>query len=117
MIHYILGTEGFKVSLKRIQRLMKELNLYAITIKNTDLIEVKKISKDFEKVLKRDFTTTSINEKQVGHITYVHTIKDDQCYLASVLDLYSKKITGYAFGKRMTNDLFIKALKNAYHKQ
>lgn len=71
----------------------------------------------FNASLKRHFTTTSINEKWVGDITYIHTIKDGWCYLASVLDLYSKKIIGYAFGKRMTNDLVIKALRNAYYKQ
>ena len=69
-------------------------------------------------VLKRDFTTTtSINEKWVGDITYIHTIKDGWCYLASVLDLYSKKIIGYAFGKRMTDNLVAKALKNSYYSQ
>ena len=68
-------------------------------------------------VLKRDFTTTSINEKWVGDITYIHTIKDGWCYLASVLDLHSKKIIGYAFGKRMTNELVKKALNNAYYSQ
>ena len=31
--------------------------------------------------------------------------------------LYSKKIIGYAFGQRMTNDLVVKALKNAYYSQ
>lgn len=67
--------------------------------------------------MKRDFTTTSINEKWVGDITYIYTIKDGWCYLASVLDLYSKKIIGYAFGQRMTNDLVVKALKNAYYSQ
>ena len=67
--------------------------------------------------MKRDFTTTSINEKWVGDITYIHTIKDGWCYLAPVLDLYSKKIIGYAFGKNMANDLVVKALKNAYYIQ
>ena len=38
-------------------------------------------------------------------ITYIHTSRDGWCYLASVLDLHSKKIIGYAFGKRMINDL------------
>ncbi len=37
--------------------------------------------------------------------------KDGWCYLASVLDLHSKKIVGYSFGKNMTNDLVIAALK------
>ena len=32
-IHYILGIEGFNVSLKRVQRRMSELGLYAITVK------------------------------------------------------------------------------------
>ncbi len=32
-IHHILGTEGFKVSLKRVQRRMTELSLCAITVK------------------------------------------------------------------------------------
>jgi len=36
-------------------------------------------------------------------ITYIHTSRDGWCYLASVLDLHSKKIIGYAFGKRMIN--------------
>ena len=50
-------------------------------------------------------------------ITYIHTIKDGWCYLASVLDLHSKKIIGYAFGKKMTNNLVAKVLKNAYYSQ
>lgn len=37
--------------------------------------------------------------------------------LASVLDLHSKKIIGYAFGKGMTNDLVTTALSNAYYTQ
>ena len=77
----------------------------------------KKVIEDLENVLKRDFTTTtSINEKWVGNITYIHTIKDGWYYLASVLDLHSKKIISYAFGKKMTNNLVAKALKNAYYK-
>ncbi len=51
----------------------------------------KKVIEVLENVLKRDFTTTSINEKWVGDITYIYTIKDGWCYLASVLDLHSKK--------------------------
>ncbi|WP_294174656.1 IS3 family transposase [uncultured Clostridium sp.] len=116
-IHHILGTEGFNVSLKRVQRKMTELGLCAITVKKYKPNSNKKVAENLENVLKRDFTTNSINEKWVGDITYIHTIKDSWCYLASVLDLHSKKIIGYAFGKRMTNDLVIKALKNAYYKQ
>ena len=116
-IHYILCIEGFNVSLKRVQRLMTKLNLCAVTVKKYKPHSSKKVVEDLENVLKRDFTTTYINEKWVGDITYIHTSRDGWCYLASVLDLHSKKIIGYAFGKRMTNDLVVKALKNAYYNQ
>ena len=96
---------------------MTELGICAITVKKHKPYSSKKVSEDLENVLKRDFSTTSINEKWVGDITYILTIKDGWCYLASVLDLYSKKIIGYAFDKRMTNDLVIKSLKNAYYSQ
>lgn len=49
-IHHILGIEGFNVSLKRVQRRMTELGLCAVTVKNTNLIQVKrqqKIQKTF----------------------------------------------------------------------
>ena len=94
---------------------MTELNLCAITVKKYKPYSSNKVIEGLKNVLKRDFTTTSINEKWVGDITYIHTIKDGWCYLASVLDLYSKKIIGYAFGQRMTNNLVVKALKNTYH--
>lgn len=116
-IHHILGIEGFNASLKRIQRLMAKLGLYALTVKKYKPYSNKKIADGLENVLKRDFSTNSINEKWVGDITYIHTIKDGWCYLASVLDLHSKKIIGYAFAKRMTNDLVITSLKNAYSSQ
>ena len=90
-IHYILAIEGFNVSLKRVQRLMTKLNLCAVTVKKYKPHSSKKVAEDLEKVLKRDFTTTSINEKWVGDITYIHTSRDGWCYLASVLDLHSKK--------------------------
>jgi putative transposase len=50
-----------------------------------------------ESILKMDFTTTNFNQKWVTDITYIHTLKDGWCYLASVMDLFSKKIVGYFF--------------------
>jgi len=63
--------------------------------------------------LEQDFTTTTINEKWVADITYIHTLRDGWCYLASVLDLHSKKIVGYSFSRSMTTDLVLQALHNA----
>ncbi len=116
-IHFIMNKQGYNISEKRVQRLMREMNLYAITVKKYKYYSSKKVVEGLENVLKQDFTTKTINEKWVGDITYIHTLKDGWTYLASVLDLHSKKIIGYAFGTNMTNELVIKALKTAYKSQ
>ena len=116
-IHFLMKQQGYKISEKRVQRFMREMNLYAITVKKYKHTSSKKVIEGLENVLKRDFTTTTINEKWVGDITYIYTLKDGWTYLASVLDLYSKKIIGYAYGTNMTNDLVITALKRAYSSQ
>ena len=85
---------------------MRELGIKSIIIKNIDQC-LEKPKEGLENFLKRNFTTTSINEKWSGNITYIKTQKYGCCYLASVLDLHSKKIVGYSFGKNMTNDLVI----------
>ena len=70
---------------------MREMNLYSITVKKYKNHSNKKVVEGLENVLKRDFSTKTINEKWVGDITYIHTLKDGWTYLAPVLDLYSKK--------------------------
>lgn len=116
-IHKVLENQGYKVSLKRVQRLMKKLNICSIVVKqykpyrsNTEIPELKNI-------LRRDFRTKGINEKWVGDITYIHTMKDGWCYLASVMDLHTRKIVGYSFSKIMDTNLISSALKNAYQIQ
>ena len=45
-------------------------------------------------------------------ITYIYTKKDGWTYLASVMDLHSKKIFGYAYDRTMIAELAIKAVKS-----
>jgi putative transposase len=44
---------------------------------------------------------------------YIHTLRDDWCYLVTVLDLHSKKIIRYSFSRSMTTALVLHALENA----
>ena len=85
-IHHILGIEGFNVSLKRVQRRMTELGLYAITVKKYKPHSSKKVAEGLENVLKRDFTATSINENWVGDITYMKLCKE-----FNIIQSFSKK--------------------------
>jgi len=72
---------------------------------------------ELDNILVRDFSVQTINEKLNGNITYIHTFRDRWCYLASVMDLHSIKIVGYSFGRKMTIELVIIALENAYYTQ
>src|SRR5690606_39289321 len=72
---------------------------------------------EHDNLLNQDFSTTTINEKWVTDITYIHTLRDGWCYLASVMDLHSRKIVGYAFDRHMTTELALKAVENAYQAQ
>lgn len=116
-IHYLLNQEGFSVSIKRVQRLMREAGIRSIVVKKYRPTPSKEQVVERKNILKRDFSTTTINEKWVGDITYIHTIKDGWCYLATVMDLHTKKIVGYSFSRSLTADLVIRALENAYYTQ
>ncbi len=44
---------------------------------------------------------------------YINTLKDGWTYLASIMDIFSRKIIGYAYETSMTAELAIKAVENA----
>lgn len=116
-IHYLLNQEGYNVSLKRVQRLMKKVDIQSITVKKFRPTPSKEKVVERDNLLQRDFRAQAKNEKWVGDITYIHTLQHGWCYLASVMDLHTKKIVGFSFDRMMTTELVIKALQNAYHTQ
>lgn len=112
-IQKVLEQSGTKASLKRVQRHMANLGLRSIVTKkykhhsnNTPVVSR-------ENILNRDFEATTINQKWVTDITYIHVLKEGWTYLASVMDLCSKKIIGYAYSTEMTAELAVDAVKNA----
>ncbi|WP_192600789.1 IS3 family transposase, partial [Sporosarcina limicola] len=112
-IHILLNKEGFVVSLNRVQRIMKAAGIRSVITKKYRPTKSTGLVVERENILKQDFTTTDINQKWVADITYIHTSNNAWCYLASVLDLHTKKIIGYSFSKSMTVDLVLDALSNA----
>ncbi len=63
-------------------------------------------------LLEQDFGAGRPNEKYVGDITYLWT-DEGWLYLAVVLDLYSRKVVGWAMDKRMKSKLVCDALTMA----
>ena len=112
-IHKILLSTGRTVSLKRVQRRMASMGIRSIVIKKYRYYSDNQKVEKQENILNQDFTATGINQKWCTDITYIHTLKDGWTYLASVMDFFSKKIIGWAYGTHMTAELALKALKNA----
>jgi putative transposase len=106
------GGEG--VNRKTVAAIMAELGLIspAATRQHKIARERKTRTKDPADLLQRDFTSTTIGQVMVGDITYVKT-GQGWLYVATVIDLASRAVLGYATGPRQTAQLVIRALKMA----
>lgn len=62
--------------------------------------------------LKRDFTAEQPHQKWLTDIAYIPT-REGCLYLAAILDLYSRRIVGWAMAERITSALTIQAFKMA----
>lgn len=109
-IRTLLLREGIRVSRRRVGKLMKQMNICCKTKRKfkhtTDSNHKLPIA---ENILDRDFTATKPNQKFVGDITYVWT-QEGWLYLATVIDLFSRKIVGWSINKRMKASLVNDAL-------
>ena len=112
-IHHELLNQCWNISLKKVQRQMAELGIHSIVIKKYHHYSSNKRVAEKDNILNQDFTATGINQKWCTDITYIHTQKDGWTYLASVMDLYNRKIIGWAYDINMSAELAIKAVKNA----
>jgi transposase InsO family protein len=61
-------------------------------------------------LLDQDFSASGPNEKWVGDITYIDTA-EGWLYLASIMDLYSRRIVGWSMADRMD----VKLVENAWN--
>lgn len=112
-IQKILQSIGIYASIKRVQRRMVFMGLRSIVVKKYRPQSSKCRVEERDNLLNRDFKTTKINQKWVTDITYIHTIKDGWTYLSTVMDLYTRKIIGYAYSKNMSAELALKSIENA----
>lgn len=68
-----------------------------------------------ENIIARNFAVDKPNEKMVSDITYLWT-DEGWLYIAGIMDLCGQKIIGLSMGERMTKDLVINALNDAYNR-
>jgi putative transposase len=108
-----LREEGHRVSRKRVARLMRELGLegrrkrrFRATTDSKHRFPVA------PNVLMRDFDVDAPNTAWVTDITYLATL-EGWLYLAVILDLFSRRVVGYAMSERIDRGLVLEALRKA----
>ena len=105
-----LRRKGPRPSKKRVARVMRALGLRAHAPrryrKTTDSRHTRRIAPN---LLQRDFVAAQPNRVLAGDITYIATT-DGWLYLAVLLDLYSRRIVGWAMSDRIDTELALAAL-------
>lgn len=116
-VHAQLQAHGTCVGKKRVARLMRELGLrgrvrraYARTTDSDHGLPTA------SNLLNRDFTATKPNERWVGDVTYLRT-PTGFLYLAVMLDLYSRKVVGWATSAVNDRRLALRALDQAIRRR
>ena len=104
---------GLKVAHRRVGRLMGENGIKIIrTQKYKATADSNHTFNIAPNLLDQDFSATGPNQKWAGDISYIWT-SEGWLYLAVILDLYSRRVIGWAVSNRMKKDLAIRALNMA----
>ena len=107
----VCEVHGRPVNHKRVARLMSEHGLQShkrrrFRVVTTDSKHAYPVAPN---VLGRDFDATAPNQKWLADMTYVPT-DEGWLYLALVLDLYARKLVGWAMSETMPQELTARAL-------
>lgn len=113
----LLRRDGYVVSERTVTRYMKEMGIRSKTVKKYKATTHSKHDLPvYPNLLDQNFTVSRRGAVWVSDITYVPT-KAGWLYLATVMDLYSRRIIGWAMSDRVTKALVIRALKRACQTQ
>jgi len=108
-----LREDGHRVSRKRVARLMRELGLEGRRRRRfratTDSRHPFPVAPN---VLMRDFVVDAPDTVWLTDITYLATL-EGWLYLAVILDLFSRRVVGYAMSERIDRALVLEALGQA----
>jgi putative transposase len=117
-IHRELEAQGHGTSRGRIERLMRRHGIRAIMagprrVRTTDSRHDLPIAPN---LLDRNFTAEAPNRIWLADITYVET-SEGWLYLSTVMDLYSRRIVGWAMRDHLRTELPLTALRMAISAQ
>ena len=113
-IHAELRDAGTRVGRKRVARLMRKACIRGISRRRAFVVTTHQDSRypPAPDLVQRRFVAEGPNRLWVSDITYVPTWAGF-IYLAIVLDVWSRRVVGWAIGEQMTTDLVLAALNMA----
>jgi putative transposase len=116
-VHAALWREGWRCNLKRVARLMRQEGLVGLRkyhkVNTTNSQHAFPVAPN---LLSQQFEAERPNEKWVADITYIPTT-EGWLYLASVMDLFSRKIVGWEMSGEISADLVESALRMALYQR
>jgi len=111
LLHY-LKRSGIEIGETRLRRILRESGLFIRPKKKF----VRTTQSDHDCLiypnLIKEMTIDSVNQVWAGDITYIR-INNGFVFLAVLLDLYSRKVIGWAISKKIDRHLTLDALKMA----
>lgn len=113
-IHAALQRSGVTCGKHRVARLMRQNGIIALRSPKRRPVTTQRQAGALAapNLLRQDFSTSAPNLKWVSDITYIDT-QEGWLYLASVLDLYSRMVVGWAMADHMETSLVDDALRMA----
>ncbi|SCF64884.1 HTH-like domain-containing protein [Streptomyces sp. Ncost-T10-10d] len=106
--------EGERVNHKRIARVMRSINPAGVRLRRRHRTTVADpVATKAPDLVGRDFTAPEPNTKYVGDITYLPVDGGKFLYLATVIDLASRRLAGWALAEHMRTELVTDALAAA----
>ncbi|MFI9163395.1 IS3 family transposase [Kitasatospora aureofaciens] len=112
-VHAELRRQGHGINRKRVERIMRERDIRGITRrKRRHLTKQDSKAAPAPDMVGRDFTAARPGTKLVGDITYLATI-EGWWYLATVIDLATREVIGYAMADHHRAELVTDALRMA----
>jgi putative transposase len=107
-----LGRRGWVANHKHVYRLMREDNLLCLRRRKFVITTDSDHGLPTYPNLARELTPAGVNELWVADITYIRLLTEF-VYLAVILDGFSRRVIGWALGRRLEAELTLQALRLA----
>ena len=111
-IKVAIEKEGFQVGAKKVRRLMRDDNLLAVRrrkfVVTTDSDHPFRVYPN----LAEHLVLSDLNQLWVADMTYLR-LQGEFVYLAVVLDAWSRRVVGWALGRKLDSELTLLALERA----